>query len=262
MSGYQASYFGAIMTSISATPSSYQSPLQLLQAELQSEVNSGAVSSSDQGALSSALTDINSSLQGGSPASGTPSTTNSSPGDLKSKIDNLIAGEVSSGKLTSQQATELQGVFQNAFANGPGGPERSAIRRASRRCARWRPPQPSRRPWRRGGFGVISQFVLDRQHQFVGHQFVGHQFGRQHPAAVSAGLAGFAVELVNDLVRCDRQQLRRELQFVVLGAADQLPDLIPLQPDHHAPPRRNYLSQNRKDDGLRFCAPGFALPSI
>jgi len=109
------------MTSISATPSSYQSPLQLLQAELQSEVNSGAVSSSDQGALSSALTDINSSLQSGSPASGAASTTNSSPGDLKSKIDNLIAGEVSSGKLTSQQATELQGVFQNAFANGPGG---------------------------------------------------------------------------------------------------------------------------------------------
>ena len=55
------------MTSISATSgSSYQSPLQQLQAELQSEVNSGAVSSSDQSALSSALTDINSSLQGGS----------------------------------------------------------------------------------------------------------------------------------------------------------------------------------------------------
>ena len=54
------------MTSISAaSSSSYQSPLQLLQAELQSEVNSGAVSSSDQSALSSALNDINSSLQGG-----------------------------------------------------------------------------------------------------------------------------------------------------------------------------------------------------
>jgi len=112
------------MTSISATSGSYQSPLQLLQAELQSEVNSGTVSSSDQGALSSALTDINSALQGGNtadPAGSTTSTTNSSPGDLKSKIDNLIAGEVSSGKLTSQQATELQGVFQAAFANGPGG---------------------------------------------------------------------------------------------------------------------------------------------
>ena len=56
------------MTSVSAASSgSYQSPLQLLQAELQSEVNSGAVSSSDQSALSSALNDINSSLQNDSP---------------------------------------------------------------------------------------------------------------------------------------------------------------------------------------------------
>ena len=41
----------------------YQSPLQKLQDELLSEVNSGAISSSDQDALSSALTDIDSSLQ-------------------------------------------------------------------------------------------------------------------------------------------------------------------------------------------------------
>ena len=44
------------MTSISATSAStYQSPLQLLQSELQSEVSTGAVSSTDQTALSSAL---------------------------------------------------------------------------------------------------------------------------------------------------------------------------------------------------------------
>jgi hypothetical protein len=109
------------MTSIAAASSNnYLTPLQQLQAELQSEVNSGAIGSSDQTALSSALTDINSSLQSGSagaPANGT----NSPPGDLKAKIDNLIAGEVSSGKLTSAQATELQGVFKAAFANGAGG---------------------------------------------------------------------------------------------------------------------------------------------
>jgi hypothetical protein len=102
------------MTSISATSSGgYLSPLQQLQAELQSEVNSGAISSSDQGALSSALSDINSSLQAGD-ASDPGGGINSPPGDLKTKIDNLIAGEVSSGKLTSVQATELQGVFQAA----------------------------------------------------------------------------------------------------------------------------------------------------
>ena len=108
------------MTSISAaSPSTYQSPLQKLQAELEAEVTSGAISPSDQDALSSALTDIDASLQN-SRASDQASGTRPSPGDLKSKIDDLIAGEVSSGKLTSDQA-ELQGVFKAAFANGPGG---------------------------------------------------------------------------------------------------------------------------------------------
>src|ERR1700677_2167297 len=120
----RARTFGAIMTSISATSNNnYLSPLQLLQNELQSEVSSGTISSSDQSALSSALTDINSALQSGSSSassSSSSSSTNSSPGDLQSKINTLIAGEVSSGKLTSAQATELQGVFTAAFANGPG----------------------------------------------------------------------------------------------------------------------------------------------
>ncbi len=105
------------MTSISAlSTNTYQSPLQKLQAELQSEVSSGAISSSDQSALSSALTDIDSALQ-----SSLTSGSKGSPGDLKSKIDNLISSEVSGGKLTSDQATELKGVFKAAFANGPGG---------------------------------------------------------------------------------------------------------------------------------------------
>ena len=110
------------MTSISAISSSnYQSPLQKLQDELQAEIDSGTIGSSDQDALSSALTDIDSSLQS-SRASHSAGGTRPSPGDLKSKIDDLIAGEVSSGKLTSDQATELQGVFKAAFANGSGGP--------------------------------------------------------------------------------------------------------------------------------------------
>src|SRR5437867_3515363 len=109
------------MTSISAASvNTYQSPLQKLQDELLSEVNSGAISSSDKDALSAALTDIDSAMQA-SRASDQTSGTRPSPGQLKSKIDDLIAGEVSSGKLTSDQATELQGVFKAAFANGPGG---------------------------------------------------------------------------------------------------------------------------------------------
>ena len=105
------------MTSIStASAQTYQSPLQKLQDELLSEVKSGAIKSSDQDALSAALSDIDSAMQA-SRASGT----RPSPDGLKSKIDDLIAGEVSSGKLTSDQATELQGIFKAAFANGPGG---------------------------------------------------------------------------------------------------------------------------------------------
>ena len=113
------------MSSISATSgSNYLTPQQLVQAELQQEVNSDAISSSDQSALSSALNDISSSLQDGSGSSGAGS---SSPGDLKSKIDSLIANEVSSGKLTQQQATELQGVFQNAFVGDNSGATGSSV---------------------------------------------------------------------------------------------------------------------------------------
>ena len=109
------------MSSISATSSSnYLTPQQLLQAELQQEVNSGAISSSDQSALSSALNDISSALQDGS-TDGSTASGNTSPGDVKSKIDSLIANEVSGGKLTQQQATELQGLFQNAFGGGGSG---------------------------------------------------------------------------------------------------------------------------------------------
>jgi hypothetical protein len=110
------------MTSISATSSqNYQTPLQKLQAELQSEITSGAIGASDQTALSSALTDIDTLLKSDQTASST-TTPQSPPTDLKSKIDTLIAGEVSSGKLTASQAAELQNVFKNAFAGGPGGP--------------------------------------------------------------------------------------------------------------------------------------------
>src|SRR5436189_3786416 len=73
-----------------------------------------------QNPQTSALTDIVQAMKA-SRTSDQASGTRPSPADLKSKIDDLIANEVSSGKLTSDQATELQGVFKAAFANGPGG---------------------------------------------------------------------------------------------------------------------------------------------
>ncbi|WP_426410806.1 hypothetical protein [Bradyrhizobium ganzhouense] len=109
------------MTSISALSTHHHqhtSPLQQLQDELQSEVSSGTISASDQSALSSALNDIGSSLQ----SDGTSDqSSGSGPDGIKSKIDDLIQQEVSSGKLTDQQATELQGIFKSAFSHGPGG---------------------------------------------------------------------------------------------------------------------------------------------
>jgi hypothetical protein len=89
----------------------------LLQNELQSEVSSGAVSANDQDALSAALDDINSTLRSQRPQ---PGSARPSPDEMKSKIDDLIAGEVQNGKLTSDQAEELKNVFAKAFSHGPG----------------------------------------------------------------------------------------------------------------------------------------------
>lgn len=111
----------ASMTSISALSSHHHraSPLQRLQDELQAEVSSGAVNSSDQSALAAALSDIDAALQSSS-ASDQSSGSKSSPEAFKSKIDDLIQQEVSAGKLTDQQATELQGIFKAALSHGPG----------------------------------------------------------------------------------------------------------------------------------------------
>ncbi|MCK9914562.1 hypothetical protein MXD81_35930 [Microbacteriaceae bacterium K1510] len=93
------------------------SPLQRLQNELTSEISAGTISADDKTALSSALNDIDSALKSGMQAGGT----RPSPNDMQSKINDLISQEVSDGKLTSDQASELKNVFANAFQGGPGG---------------------------------------------------------------------------------------------------------------------------------------------
>src|SRR5258708_1465879 len=111
------------MTAISTVSSNQYaltSPRDLLQNELTKEGSVGTIRTGDQDALSSALDSIDSSLQSQRDAD-RASGTRPSPGDLKSKVDDLIAAQVSDGKLTSDQATELKNVFQNAFAKGPGG---------------------------------------------------------------------------------------------------------------------------------------------
>lgn len=107
------------MSSIGSATTSQQlfSPQKMLQDELASEVKAGTISSSDQSALSSALDDIDSAMKSSKPSAGS----RPSPDEMKSKINDLIAGEVSSGKLTSDQAEELKTVFSNAFKGGQGG---------------------------------------------------------------------------------------------------------------------------------------------
>lgn len=107
------------MSSIGSATVSQQSfsPLKMLQTELASEVKAGTIGSADQSALSSALDDIDQAMQSSKPSAGS----RPSPDEMKSKIDGLISNEVSSGKLTSDQADELKGVFAKAFQGGPGG---------------------------------------------------------------------------------------------------------------------------------------------
>jgi hypothetical protein len=113
------------MSSISSTtfPSSFSSPLDRLQSELSSEVVAGTISSSDQSALSGALSDIDTALTSQASSARGAGASPPSPGGIKSKINSLIAAEVQNGKLTSNQAAELQNVFAKTFAKGGhGGP--------------------------------------------------------------------------------------------------------------------------------------------
>jgi len=107
------------MTSISTSMStaSMMSPNDRMKLQLQSAVSAGTIDASDQSALSSALDDIDSAIRsGGAPAPG------SDPSGMKTRIDSLIDKEVSDGKLTDEQATELKKLFADAALKGPGGP--------------------------------------------------------------------------------------------------------------------------------------------
>lgn len=109
------------MTTISSASSQGYgvSPLDRLKQELAAEISSGSVSASDSDALSSALDSIDSSLQQSRPSAG---STPPSPGDLQDKVSSLIDQQVTSGALTSDQASELKQVFANTFTGqGPGG---------------------------------------------------------------------------------------------------------------------------------------------
>lgn len=119
------------MTSISSGTSlaAMLSPGDRMKQQLASAVSSGKVKAADQTALASALQDIDTAMKagGGSSATGTSSTTGRRHAGGKEKIDGVIDQEVTDGKLTSDQATELKKLFADAApkmhgAHGAGGP--------------------------------------------------------------------------------------------------------------------------------------------
>ena len=91
------------------------SPLSILQNQLTSQVAAGKISGADQTVLSTALNSIDQTLQQDVGSAG-----QRPPQDLKGKIGSLIDQQVSDGKLTSDQASELKNVFSSA-APGSGG---------------------------------------------------------------------------------------------------------------------------------------------
>jgi hypothetical protein len=97
------------MTTISSSHAQvdYTSRRGRLQSELNQQVSSGAISS--------ALDELDSTLSSGS-SNGTDSS------DTRSKVSDLVASQVKSGKLTSDQGKELMQILDNvARPDGSGG---------------------------------------------------------------------------------------------------------------------------------------------
>jgi hypothetical protein len=110
------------MTSLNAMTAHPQpmSPRERLQKELESEVASGSVSTSDASALATALDAIDETMK--ADATGASSGTRPNPGDMEKKISALIDQQVEDGTLTSDQADELKTLFQkSAESGGPRG---------------------------------------------------------------------------------------------------------------------------------------------
>lgn len=93
-----------------------------IAAAIGNEVSSGTISASDATALNGALDAIDSGLKAGAGSSGDGAGTRLDPASAKDRIDALIADQVDNGKLTSDQAATLKGLFAEGGGKGAGGP--------------------------------------------------------------------------------------------------------------------------------------------
>jgi hypothetical protein len=111
------------MTTISSSYAQvdYTSRRGRLQSELNQQISSGAIKSSDKDAISSALDEPDSTLSSGS-SSSSNSVGGTDSSDTRSKVSDLVASQVKSGKLTSDQGKELMQILDNvARPDGSGG---------------------------------------------------------------------------------------------------------------------------------------------
>jgi hypothetical protein len=128
-----------IVTTISSATQTYSPPAtsharsgkgRMAEAIAQQQ-QAGALSSTDATALTSALSSIDSSLQGDA-ASGVSGSASASAGNrldpsaMKDRIDSLISDQVSSGALTSDQASELTNLFSSHGASVTGSTDTAA----------------------------------------------------------------------------------------------------------------------------------------
>lgn len=101
------------------------SPRAMMDQRIDSAVQSGKLSETDETALETALDAIDEALGSGSAASSSSGKASAklNPSDMKDRIDSLIEDQVSSGTLTSDQASALQSFFAQGGQQPAGGSE-------------------------------------------------------------------------------------------------------------------------------------------
>ncbi|MFT3968333.1 MAG: hypothetical protein QM690_20875 [Sphingobium sp.] len=119
------------MNMISSIGTGGLSPRAMMDKRIDSAVQSGSISETDEAALETALDAIDSALGIGSAGSGSAPTNRLDPSQMGDRIDDLIEEQVKAGTLTEDQAATLQTLFaQNAPPQGTGngeGPEEFSL---------------------------------------------------------------------------------------------------------------------------------------
>lgn len=127
------------------------SPRAMMDKRIDSAVQAGSISQTDETALETALDAIDNALGVGSTGStsGTAAKSKLDPSEMGDRIDDLIQQQVKAGTLTDDQASTLQSLFaQNKPPSGEQGTEGSdelamgGVQGGGGKCAGGPPPGP------------------------------------------------------------------------------------------------------------------------